>query len=400
MGNKYYDEGIRAYQRNDFAEAINYFDKEIYEKDNIMAHKYKGICLFELGEYEKALKILKQTYRKLAVNEIAYYIAFSHYNLGQFDDALLYINFAFQKKANNTPDFINYNYKNNGSPIITSFIEQKAQEIREKISNNNAPKILNHNGLKIIEEPIYIKRNPEEELSHYQKGVQFYNENKFELALEYFNKSLEYDENNYRALLKKAEVLFELDNFSESLDYFNKCLEIKQDMEALKYKAIILSIQNDPKSMDCINEVAKDAIKRNDLEKYSDILNLKGLIKSNLNSKIFKKKSLEISVNTNDQKALMEYYQKHPTQNNYSKNKKVTKYKRKAIPGALRHEVFKRDGYRCVECGASNKETTLHVDHILPVSQGGTNEISNLQTLCQKCNLAKSNRHWKGPQRY
>ena len=74
--------------------------------------------------------------------------------------------------------------------------------------------------------------------------------------------------------------------------------------------------------------------------------------------------------------------------------------RREPIPARLRHEVFRRDGYRCRECGATNKETTLHVDHILPVSQGGTNEISNLQTLCQKCNLAKSNRHWKGPQRY
>lgn len=70
--------------------------------------------------------------------------------------------------------------------------------------------------------------------------------------------------------------------------------------------------------------------------------------------------------------------------------------KRKSIPGVLRHEVFKRDGYRCVECGATNKETTLHIDHIIPFSNGGTDELNNLQTLCETCNLAKSNRHWKG----
>jgi 5-methylcytosine-specific restriction protein A len=72
------------------------------------------------------------------------------------------------------------------------------------------------------------------------------------------------------------------------------------------------------------------------------------------------------------------------------------KPKRNPIPPALRHEVFKRDGYRCVDCGATNKERTLHVDHIIPVSQGGSDELSNLQTLCDKCNFSKNNRAWKG----
>jgi len=69
---------------------------------------------------------------------------------------------------------------------------------------------------------------------------------------------------------------------------------------------------------------------------------------------------------------------------------------REFIPASLRHEVFKRDGYKCVECGATKETTTLHVDHIIPKSEGGTDELDNLQTLCDKCNLAKSNRKWKG----
>ena len=59
--------------------------------------------------------------------------------------------------------------------------------------------------------------------------------------------------------------------------------------------------------------------------------------------------------------------------------------KREHIPAKLRHEVFKRDNYRCRECGATNKETTLEIDHIVPVSKGGSNNITNLQTLCKKC---------------
>lgn len=68
---------------------------------------------------------------------------------------------------------------------------------------------------------------------------------------------------------------------------------------------------------------------------------------------------------------------------------------RKPIPSHLRHKVFVRDNYRCVECGATNKETTLEIDHIIPVSKGGTNDINNLQTLCKTCNRAKSATIWE-----
>ena len=38
----------------------------------------------------------------------------------------------------------------------------------------------------------------------------------------------------------------------------------------------------------------------------------------------------------------------------------------------------------------------LHCDHIISVAQGGTDEMDNLQTLCDDCNLAKSDKCWKG----
>lgn len=62
------------------------------------------------------------------------------------------------------------------------------------------------------------------------------------------------------------------------------------------------------------------------------------------------------------------------------------------VPRGLRHEVFKRDNYTCVECGAKKEDgATLHIDHIIPVSKGGSDEMNNLQTLCSDCNLNKSN---------
>jgi len=60
---------------------------------------------------------------------------------------------------------------------------------------------------------------------------------------------------------------------------------------------------------------------------------------------------------------------------------------------ALRWQVFQRDQWRCVSCGrTSHNGAILQVDHILPRSLGGGDMIDNFQTLCDVCNLGKSNR--------
>lgn len=60
---------------------------------------------------------------------------------------------------------------------------------------------------------------------------------------------------------------------------------------------------------------------------------------------------------------------------------------------ALRWQVFQRDRWKCVACGrASHDDVILHVDHILPRSRGGSDTLENFQTLCDRCNLGKSNR--------
>ncbi len=41
---------------------------------------------------------------------------------------------------------------------------------------------------------------------------------------------------------------------------------------------------------------------------------------------------------------------------------------------------------KCRYCGAREN---LHVDHVFPISKGGSNDLRNLQLLCQKCNLKK-----------
>ena len=68
------------------------------------------------------------------------------------------------------------------------------------------------------------------------------------------------------------------------------------------------------------------------------------------------------------------------------------KNKRKTISAKLRFEVFKRDGFRCQYCGRSAPQVLLHVDHIEPVAEGGTNDLTNLITSCSECNLGKGAR--------
>lgn len=56
----------------------------------------------------------------------------------------------------------------------------------------------------------------------------------------------------------------------------------------------------------------------------------------------------------------------------------------------LRFEVLKRDGFRCRYCGANAASTLLHVDHVVPIAEGGTDDPENLVAACADCNLGKS----------
>jgi hypothetical protein len=60
----------------------------------------------------------------------------------------------------------------------------------------------------------------------------------------------------------------------------------------------------------------------------------------------------------------------------------------------LRWRVLQRDNFKCCGCGSSPAITLgveLHVDHIHPWEKGGETVLDNLQTLCSRCNLGKSN---------
>lgn len=73
---------------------------------------------------------------------------------------------------------------------------------------------------------------------------------------------------------------------------------------------------------------------------------------------------------------------------------------RRRIPESVRQLVYERDGFRCVECGAT---TDLSLDHVVPWSGGGSDHPRNLRVLCRSCNcrkgariVAKEERGWTG----
>ena len=68
---------------------------------------------------------------------------------------------------------------------------------------------------------------------------------------------------------------------------------------------------------------------------------------------------------------------------------------RQLMTNNLREQIKRRDGYKCVCCGASLEDEPhllLEIDRIIPVSKGGKTLPENLQTLCWRCNGSKSDK--------
>ncbi len=90
---------------------------------------------------------------------------------------------------------------------------------------------------------------------------------------------------------------------------------------------------------------------------------------------------------------------KQPTRPHQGKTRK-----RPHLPDRIKRKIYERDGRACQICGRVTRFGGTYdtpwdplppsgsVDHIIPVSKGGTNEDTNLRWSCKSCNSARGNR--------
>lgn len=91
------------------------------------------------------------------------------------------------------------------------------------------------------------------------------------------------------------------------------------------------------------------------------------------------------------EKASIEYRKKYyPADIKDTKHSVRRKY-RKFYSQDQRKIVYKNSGCRCVLCGQKIKFEDMSLDHIIPLSMGGADNIENLQSTCLPCNQFKSN---------
>ena len=72
----------------------------------------------------------------------------------------------------------------------------------------------------------------------------------------------------------------------------------------------------------------------------------------------------------------------------------------RGVDAQKRARILARNGYTCQACGLGAGDTDpmfperrvrLHIDHIIPKKEGGTDDDSNLRVLCSVCNEGRSN---------
>lgn len=206
-------------------------------------------------------------------------------------------------------------------------------------------------------------------------------------------KQREYSLKNYDRALAKDIVMYQIENNIDNIRfdivnaYRNKKLyeEYLNECDNINYVNTEDDIKNTGFNLKKFNKIEKKLLEK---EKYKDVYNI----------------TVKVIV----------WYSSPKGQNNYSKNRtlqyeelsqlymewkktngyKITaRFERSVINNDIRYEVLKRDNFRCKLCGMSAEDgVKLHVDHIIPVSKGGKSTMNNLQTLCERCNLGKSNK--------
>ena len=195
---------------------------------------------------------------------------------------------------------------------------------------------------------------------------------------EYFISLIDSNENFYRNIIDS--IFF---NRIEYNKYVSRCNEIKSTATEELCESLNIKLDDFKKIEDTLfNEnKLKDPVLYIDIHIRATYVSPQGR-NSYRKDRHYNNEQLKAFFNT----AIERRNQKRTTQYQVS-------IERAKMTDSLRYDILKRDNYRCKICGASAQDgVKLQVDHIIPVSKGGKTTWNNLQTLCERCNMGKSNK--------
>jgi len=224
-------------------------------------------------------------------------------------------------------------------------------------------------------------------------------------------KQIEELNKNFKKISSKKHNVLEREYSRKSLDRVNGDDVIKYHIEN-DIKGLRTDIENSIYNISLLDEYEKNVAKILEQEsvnktKYSD-KKYKRIENIVLDKIIYTKKdflinaSLEVYYRSNggrvnesrngfrNYEELLELYKEWENGNKYEVTKRQ---ERKIMNDDIRYNVLKRDNFTCQKCGITSKDgAKLEADHIIPVSKGGKTVMSNLQTLCDRCNSGKSDK--------
>lgn len=224
-------------------------------------------------------------------------------------------------------------------------------------------------------------------------------------------KEIEELNKDFKKISSKKHNVLEREYSRKSLDRVNGDDVIKYHIEN-DIKGLRTDIENSIYNISLLDEYEKNVAKILEQEsinntKYSD-KKYKRIENIVLDKVIYTKKdflirvSLEVYYRSNGGRInesrngfrnydeLLELYKEWESGKKYEVTKRQ---ERKIMNDDIRYNVLKRDNFTCQKCGITSKDgAKLEVDHIIPVSKGGKTVMSNLQTLCDRCNSGKSDK--------
>jgi hypothetical protein len=111
--------------------------------------------------------------------------------------------------------------------------------------------------------------------------------------------------------------------------------------------------------------------------------------KDSVTVKVANKPEISFSITTCEEKYLSEKFHSILAMQSRTMTRRVEGGIDRSIPQDVRNRVWQVYGGKCAQCGSRDY---LEFDHIIPVAKGGSNSEQNVQLLCRKCNLSKSDK--------